>query len=269
MKQLCKVLILLLGISFHGFAWSTNQSIHLTMPVFSDGSHRYYHELLTLALADIDVDLTISSPPKHFSQRRVVKMLEKGELSLMWLIQSKQQDLLYHRVDVPLTNGLIGKRIMLIPKGAQPLYTRIQSLDDLKRSGLVAGLGVGWFDALVWQKNDLNYFLKDGEWRKLYHMLSNHGGVNYFPRGVIEIVNEAKYNLHLDIEQKLMLEYDRDFVFYLSAVDSYKTDLIESALYKAQRSGLIDRLIQKHWNEDFEHLNIEDRRVIKLVTPIE
>ncbi len=269
MKPLYQALILLTCAPFHGFVWSANQSIHLSMPHVSDDSHRYYHELLTLALADINVDLIIDSPPKDLSQRRVVKMLETGELSAMWLIQSKPRDLLFHRVNVPLTSGLVGKRVMLIPKGAQPLYDRIQSLEDLQNSGLVAGLGVGWFDEQVWEENGLKFYLKDGEWRNLYRMLSNHGGVNYFPRGVNEIVNEAKYNLHLDIEENLVLQYDRDFVFYLSAVDSYRTQLIETALYKAQQSGLIDRLIQKYWNEDFEHLNLENRQVIRLTTPAE
>ncbi|SON48555.1 hypothetical protein [Vibrio tapetis] len=248
-------------------AWSAPQTMHLTLPAFEDDSHQYFHELLTDALADIDVTLTIEASSKHYSQRRTVKLLEKGELSAMWLVSSRQRDLLFHRVNVPLTNGLIGKRVLLIPKGAQSLYNRIQSLEDLQKSGLVAGLGVGWFDVTVWQANGLKYLTKDGEWRQLYNMLSNRGGVNYFPRGLNEVVNEAKLNLHLDIEQNFVFEYERDFVFYLSSVDGYQEKLIEEALVKAQKTGLIQKLIDKYWQQDFEHLGLENRKTIKLVTP--
>jgi len=196
-----------------------------------------------------------------------MKMLEKGQLSALWLLKTEGRDLLYYRVDVPLTNGLIGRRVLLIPRGAQRIYDPIRSLQDIRNRALVAGLGVGWFDVDVWKANGLDFYLKDGEWRHLYRMLSNDGGVNYFPRGVNEILNEAKRNLHLDIEKNLILEYERDFVFYLSAVDGYYAPLLERALRNAQSSGLMQRLIEKHWGDTFKHLHLDARTVIKLETP--
>jgi len=44
-------------------------------------------------------------------------------------------------VDVPLTNGLIGQRILLIPPSLQSRLDKVSNLNEFRQTRLVAGLG--------------------------------------------------------------------------------------------------------------------------------
>lgn len=143
-------------------------------------------------------------------------MVESNRLSLTWLIETEERNQRYVPVRVPLTNGLIGKRVLLIPPQLQNEFNAIRNLKDLQDSGLIAGMGMQWYDVAVWQANQLPVHLEDGEWRSLYSKLTPKGDVNYFPRGMTEILAESTQNPHLAIEQRLLLNYEKDFYFYLS-----------------------------------------------------
>ncbi|CAM3690073.1 hypothetical protein [Vibrio aquimaris] len=143
---------------------------------------------------------------------------------------------------------MIGKRILLIPPERQNKFDTINNLEDLQQSIMVAGLGMNWYDIDVWKMNQLPVHVEDGEWRTLYSKISSDGEVNYFPRGMTEIVNEAEQNDHLAIEQRLMLVYDNDFNFYLSeSADGYQM-AIEKTLQRAKASGFMGTLIENIGN---------------------
>ncbi|EJE8669598.1 hypothetical protein M5204_002669 [Vibrio vulnificus] len=243
------------------------KTLTLVLPTQLDGSHLFYHELLRQSLDSIGVKLTIKTPFEHIPQKRLVKMVENNQLSLMWLLQTKERDAQYPYVNAPVTNGLIGQRVLLIPKGAQPQYDSINSLDELRQSGLTAGLGYAWYDVDVWLQNDLPFYEQDGEWRMLYHKLSTQGSINYFPRGVNEVMAESRLNPQLEIEQHLLLIYQRDFRFYLSEGAKQHKALLERALIKAEKSGLLQRLIDQYWATEITQLQLNKRKVLKLVTP--
>ncbi|WP_354668140.1 hypothetical protein [Vibrio hepatarius] len=211
--------------------------------------------------------VTIDIPKEHIPQKRAIKMVESGQLSLIWLIGTEERNQKYIPVKVPLTDGMIGKRILLIPSSLKHKFSEINSLEDFQKSGLVAGLGVNWYDVDVWKTNQLPVYLEDGEWRSLYSKLTANGAVNYFPRGMTEILGEAKQNPHLSIEQHLMLVYEKDFYFYLSKSAASYHPAIEKALKEARKTGLMAELIKKHWQHTFEQIKPEQRVTIKLSLP--
>ena len=96
---------------------------------------------------------------------------------------------------------------------------------------------------------------------------SKKRGIDYFSRGVNEILSEAKIHSHLDIEENLMLVYKRDFFFYLSNQNSHLQSIIKKSLRQAKYSGLMDKLIQDYWGESFKNLKLERRIRIDLETP--
>lgn len=246
---------------------SPTKSITLILPTQLDGTHLFYHELLSQSLAAIGVTLEIRTPFEHIPQKRLVKMVENNQLSLMWLLQTRERDQLYTYVDAPVTQGLIGQRVLLIPKGAQSRYDAINSLEELRQSGLTGGLGVAWYDVDVWRHNRLAFYEQDGEWRAIYDKLSQQGPVHYFPRGVNEIMAEARLNPHLEIEQHLLLVYQRDFRFYLSEEAKAYKPILEQALNQAVKSGLLKALIDQYWATEITQLQLKERRVIELATP--
>lgn len=243
------------------------KTITLVLPAQNDNGHAYYHELLTRALEAQGISLVIETPYSHLPQKRVVKMVENDQLSLTWLLESEERDKHFAHVDVPLTNGLIGQRVLLIPPSLQERFNKVASLDDMRKTQLVAGLGERWLDITVWRNSQLPFYIQSGEWRDLYKKLSVTGEVNYFPRGVTEIYQESLLNPYLAIEQHLLFQYRSDFVFYLSPQTAKYQGILEKALNNAKESGLMNSLIEKYWGESLTLLRLKQRQVIELKMP--
>ncbi|WP_157443021.1 hypothetical protein [Colwellia piezophila] len=237
----------------------------------SPKQHLFYHELLTQAIKEIGHTpiLKVHDIP----QLRIKRYLDLGTISIYWMLETTERNQHYIPIEVDLTNGLIGNRILLIKKGEQPLYDKVKNLADFRDLGLVGGMGVRWFDAKVWQINGLPYHEHEGNWEAIFKMLVRGRGIDYFARGINEITLEVSRYPELQIEQNLLFIYDRDFRFYLSktgtnAGEKYK-NVISLALKKAKESGLIDRLIRKYWGSDIESLNHAKRIKIYLSLPSE
>ncbi|MGY5451260.1 hypothetical protein ACVFI8_10015 [Agarivorans sp. MS3-6] len=244
-------------------------TVELHLPVYSDDSHIYYHELLEQALLDAghQPQIILSS---NLPQKRAESMLRNGQLSLVWLLatEERNQDPAFTPIKIGLTNGLIGHRLLLVPKSDVDSYRFVSNLDDFKALDKTGGFGKNWFDVAVWQHNQLATVEVDGEWRRLYKMVANKKrGIDYFSRGFTEIINESLQHPYLAIEPYLLLNYQRDFQFYVSSKDPTLAPILEQALEKAVDSGLMDKMIEEFWREDFDLLNYRKRVVIPLATP--
>ncbi|MCP4161510.1 MAG: hypothetical protein GY760_15670 [Deltaproteobacteria bacterium] len=131
-------------------------------------------------------------------------------------------------------------------------------------------MGKSWFNVNVWKFNKLSYKEIEGNWKKIYKMITTKDNI-YFSRGMNEMVSESKDYSDLLIEEKLVLIYDRDFLFYLSKKDKnagfkYK-NIIEKALNKSKKSGLIRKLVRKYWRSNYKILNYDKRVKLSLKTP--
>lgn len=243
------------------------ENIHLTIAALPDGKHEYFQALLQKSLDAAGHEVTFTLK-EGMSQPRIVRMLDTGQISLRWLLQNKKRDQKYTPVEVGITNGLIGRRVLFIPKNKQNLYEGVQTLKDFRKLGLIGAFGKNWFDVNVWQANKLEYIEIEGEWRVIYKMLSKgNRGVDYFSRGVNEILEEAKFHPYLDIEKKLLLIYDRDYRFYLSKSAKQYKKTLEAALRKAKKSGLMEKLVRQYWGKDLKQLDVDRRVAIYLKTP--
>lgn len=245
------------------------ERVELTVPSLVDGNHLYYHELLERALTAAGHEVILISPTRHFPQKRIEGMLKNDEMSLYWMLATKDRDQLYTAVKVNLTNGMIAQRVILIPKGEQSTYDGVTNLEDFRQLGKIGAFGVNWFDIEVWKQNKLPYLIKDGEWRELYKIIATaQPPLYYFSRGINEVLSEHPSHPYLDIEKNLLFIYDRGYQFYLSknAAKQYH-QIIEEALEQAQKSGLMNSLIKKYWGHASESLQLKQRKRIYLETP--
>ncbi len=62
--------------------------------------------------------------------------------------------------------------------------------------------------------NTFRYKEQSGSWKSIFLKIAGGRGYNYFSRGINEIVDESKQYPDLDIEKRLVLIYDRDYLFY-------------------------------------------------------
>ena len=243
------------------------EPIRITVPRVSEApqSADFYIELLERSFIAIEVPLEIEVV--ETSHLRSRQNLRTGSIDLAWVLESERRDQLYIPIPVGLTNGLIGKRLLLIRPQDQPVFDQIEQLSDFARLGLVAGFGEGWYDAAVWETNDLPYIEHTGQWRYIYPMLVRGREYDYFPRGMNEILTDAGNHPGLAIEENLILEYERDFIFYLSPHAAHLEDILTRAVVRARDTGLIDTLVQKYWGDDLESVHSSDRRTLPMMTP--
>lgn len=278
MRQLIALRLIFKTLFFLGFflvispLTAKADTFALRMNDRQEGTSKYYHELLTSALALNGHTLKIINkgdlPPK-----RLAIMFEKGGLDIVWLLKSKERNKKYIDINVDLTNGLMGQRVLFIPPDSTEDYTHIKTVDDFRQSQKVGAFGANWFDEEVWKANNLPYRVIDGHWRSIYDRLllsrpeTTDRPFHYFSRSVTEIVQEAKHYPKLAIEPNLLFKYDRDFHFYINEENRHLKFILEQALRKAKKTGLMDKLIQKHFAKQLKSLKLESRVLLQLTTP--
>lgn len=250
-------------------AFSDVIELHVPFVTDTPKQNLYYHELLEKAVTE--AGHTPKLIVKKMSQLRIKLYMDDGKISIYWMVESTERNNRYIPINVGITDGLIGKRILFIKKGDQHLYDNVNTLDDFRKLGLTGGMGKGWFDVKVWKANNLRYREQDGNWKSIFNKIPLGRSYNYFSRGLNEIIVESREHPDLDIEKRLALIYERDFRFYLSktgenAGAKYK-DILDDSFEKAKKSGLLERLVRKYWANDFEALNYDKRIKINLTTP--
>lgn len=259
--------VYILPILLACFCWLAPASagtVVLRVPYTPEGNHAFFYEVLKTAFAAVDhpVELHSMTGP---GKERFKMMLHKDELDVMWMVRGPKRDKLFVPVDFPLTGGLIGKRILLIRPGEQERFDRIKSLDDFKQLSIHAGMGRDWVDADIWRANDLPVTSEAPDWRLLFKMLaSGNRKIDYIPRGASEILADAAAHPDLLIEQRLLLQYERDSVFYLSPSTAMLAPLLKRGLIKLRADGTYARLLEKHFGTLSRQLRLSQRKVLLL-----
>ncbi|HYE52251.1 MAG TPA: hypothetical protein VEB20_21830 [Azospirillaceae bacterium] len=265
------VLSLLIGLVLCLVAGATSaqagESVRLRIAAMPNDAHLYYMDLLRSALEAaghaVEFDVTTGLP-----QPRIEAALREGSVDLHYFLRTPERDGTYLPVPVGLTAGLISLRVLLVRTEDVPRFAGVESLADLRALGMRAGFGQGWFDGMVWRRNQLPFMEVGGDWRNIYAMLA-HGSrdIDYFPRGVTEILGEAQQHPELTIEPHLLLRYSSDQILYFSPARSALVPLVRQAMEAFAATGEIERRARARWGDDLESLSLDRRRAIDLDMP--
>jgi hypothetical protein len=232
------------------------------------GKMTYQEDLLTQALvADgHKVNVTLVG---EFAGSKIEAMLATGELTVAVMGETDARSAKFLPIRVPMTNNLIGKRLLFIPKGAQKDYDGVKTLADFQKLNKVAGMGKGWADVGIWTTNQLKVQGIDGDWKTLYKMVAaGNRGVDYLPRGANEMITEIAEHPELALEKNLVLIYQKDQITYVSPTEANLVPILEKALKKAAASGLIKKLVNQYYKAAFDPpLDVDARVVIDLALP--
>ncbi|NYE59933.1 hypothetical protein FHW58_001085 [Duganella sp. 1224] len=245
---------------------ATPAPLELRIAVVSDGRADYFVRLLEESLKLIQQPYHLQYV-KDLPARRMWHMLGRDDINLFYGMQTREKDNDNNLVPVRngLTNGLVGQRVLLIRPADARVFAQVRSVADLKHTGLIAGFGTGWGDTRVWKTAGLPLYEHAAPWSTVYAMVAaGNRHVDYLPRGVIEVLTEARSHPELVVEQHLLLEYPADFGFYLSPSAAAYRPIIERALKAAETSGLKARLIDEAFGADIRALNLNRRLQLRL-----
>lgn len=244
-----------------------SEPVILKVAASPNGVHGYYHALLldALAIAGIKATLAVQN---DMPQPRLEMALREGTVDVHFFLRTPARDRDFIPIPVGLTDGLVANRILLIRRDDLEEFSNVRTLDDFRRKGLVAGFGQQWFDVTVWRNNRLECIEFGGDYQRIFTMVARgNRDVDYFPRGLTEILSEVENRPGLTVEPHLLFRYQNDHVFYLSRNLSDLAPRLIEALQTMAEQGAIRTRAHAYWAARMEALKLDQRVVIDLAVP--
>lgn len=226
----------------------------------------FFFKMLKLALEKDKNDIDLQASRLLMDQGRALVQLSAGkDVDVVWTMTSKQRESELLPIRIPLDKGLIGWRIFLIKQKDVAAFSKIQSLQDLKK--FEAGQGHDWPDTEILRAAGLpvqtsaNY---DGMFKKLVM-----GRYDYFPRSVTEIWAEINSNpdMGMVVDQSVLLQYPAAFYFFVNKKNEALAKKIEAGLRLAIKDGRFNQLFTNEFGADLARANLKKRTLIKLDNP--
>ncbi len=234
----------------------------------TDLRYSYRIELLQLALQKSGAPFELKPHREKVNQARGEALLERGEISVAFLPTTPEREQRFRAVRYPIMQGILGYRIFLIRKDAQPRFSAVSDIDQI-RHGMVAGFGAHWADLAILRANGF----RTEEvvlYESLFKMLCA-GYFDYFPRGLneawreLEIYGDVCPQLH--VEETLALYYPYPVYFFVHKDNQALAQRIKHGLQLAQADGSFRELFMRHHSEIIRRTNIPGRRLFKLRNP--
>ncbi|WP_239385531.1 transporter substrate-binding domain-containing protein [Pseudoalteromonas sp. CnMc7-15] len=225
----------------------------------------YLQALLQSALAISDKPYTISYVDVHPHQQRILYMLDGERVDVHWSMTSPAREKLAIAVKVPLFKGRIGQRVLLAhPKLARAL-SAVESVSQLRQFSAVQGHD--WPDTNILAANNLP--VKAVANYQTMFRLTAQQRVDYFPRSVIEVVDElqAHQQMQLQIVDHVVLNYPSAFYFFVSKNRPELAAHLRQGLDVLIQRGEFDALFTRYFSANLETLSLASRRHIMLANP--
>lgn len=227
----------------------------------------FYMDVAREALSRMPGEQTLE-PVGPIPQIRAQNMLESGALDIMWMIENPDRDERYLPTGTGLTAGMIGQRVLMIRPEDQVLFDDVENLDDFRALNLKAGFGQGWIDSRIWAANNLDFYEELGNWQVMFRkLLRGRTDFDYLSRSVKEVLPELAAYPELALEQRLLLQYDRSEVFYVSPHRPKLHRAFARALQDMEADGRLAELFNRHFGHIRTGLQIDQRTVIELESP--
>lgn len=227
----------------------------------------YFYRLLELVLQKTDKPSNVThikQLPYRLEDKRLRSGLMQGMVDVLWSPTSADFERQMLPVRISLLKELNNYRLLLIRKNEQPLFSAVQSIDDLRK--FKGGMSAQWTDAKIMEYNRLP-LVKAVGYGKLFKMLAAKR-FDYFSRGLYQIQSEVNFypELELQIEQELMLSYSNEVYFFVNQNNPALARRLEAGLEIAQRDGSFDQLFNSipRYQWGMELLGKHQRRVIEL-----
>lgn len=205
---------------------------------------------------------------ESMTQGRVEQLLKAGELlQLAIFAPSLARENTLLPVYFPLSLGLLGFRVCLIPPEQQARFTHIHSVDDWLKAELLIGQGSNWPDVDILRAN--NFLVTVNPVPELLFKMLKQQRFDCYARSI----NELAYELSLPeakgvvVENSLLLFYPQPAMLFVSPSQPALAERLQKGLEQAWQTGFIHAHFAKHYGALITQLACEQRRVLLLSNP--
>lgn len=222
-------------------------------------------QVMNLALSKLDTPYEIIGPKKQdVNEARGEALVINGHYDVEFLSVTAQRESQMIPVKVPIYQGLLGLRLLLIKPTSNSEISKVSNLEELAK--FIGGHGLHWADLPVYAENNLKV-VTAVEYEKLFEMLKN-GRFDYFHRGANEIWGELeRYPNELVIADNIMLYYPQPIYFFVSKHRPELAKQLEEGLQIAIKDGSYKALFLSNYQDIITRANLSSRNLIVLKNP--
>ena len=188
-----------------------------------------------------------ASPQRNVDQVRAEKLVENGELDLMWSASDSLRESRLRLVPIPFDYGLLGYRVLIIPTKDQLKYQSVNRLSDLKQFRPLQG--AGWVDSYILR--DAGFDVVLGDYSELPEQL-NQGFGDFIPRSIREVKDDYTHwseTADISIDQRIVLIYKQGDFFYINPENNELYKDLMLGLIRIYDNGELIKLITRHFSE--------------------
>ncbi len=202
------------------------------------------------------------------NESRQIASLENGKhLDVIWSSTSAYKEKTLRPIRIPLRQGLLGYRLLIINTRQMDKWASVQTVEDLRQLTLVQGHG--WGDVDVYHQAKIPVIPLDLE---IAFKAVNLGKVNALPMGINEAVLEVKRR-HEDLKQiviepNIVLYYPWPYYFFVNNDNKQLSQRLSSGLQMLVASGELSKIVAEYHGHYIEAAELGKRRVIRLKNPL-
>lgn len=227
--------------------------------------YAYGAKLLDLANSKLDTPYEIIAPERQsMNEARGELEVIAGRLDLEWMSTNEARESQMIPIRIPIYQGILGLRLLLVTKEKHPDISKISSIRELR--AYTGGHGKHWGDLPVYAANSLKV-VTHVKYEKLFELLKI-GRFDYFHRGVNEIWGELEaHQNELSIADNLMLFYPHPVYFFVSKHRPELAKQLELGLTRAIADGSFEQLFLATQSQYINQAKLENRSLIVLYNP--
>lgn len=229
----------------------------------------YELSVLRLALANAPGNHQLEIVPMpDATQERIFSYLDSPNppINVFFSGYSPHRERQLLQVNIPLTRGLLGYRLLVVKNSRLASLSDIQDLPSLQRHRI--GSGLGWSDNDILRANNLE--LVTSRYSNLWRMLDAER-FEVFHRGIQEVFTELAKpeHAHLSILPGVMLQFRFDYFFYVSHTQPHLHEILRQGLLNAYDNGAFMANFEAHpaIRAALDMAELEERKTIPLALP--
>lgn len=240
----------------------------------NDNRYRYHWSVLKAALDATSKKWgAYTLKPSQFmnESRQVIEMhAARGLINTMVLDTTAELEQRLLPVRIPVDKGLLGYRVFLIREADQGKFSKVQTLDDLRRFSI--GQGADWSDKSIFRAAGFTV-VTGNAYEGLFGMLEA-GRFDAFGRGVTEVLPElAEFSAKapsMVIESDLLLYYPMPVYFWFPKTEDgqRRAKRVEEGMHIILAQGVLDKLFMAEYADTLKRLNLKHRRLFKIDNPL-
>lgn len=270
--SLVLVLLFLIVLPHPLMGASTEEDdVTIVRPRHRDGDTRfeYYTELVRILMeATVETHGGYEWKPWHeeVSPARQQKILAAGRLmNVVYSAPTEGLNSAGIPVKLNVRKGINGYRLLLIRKTDQPRFSKVASLEELRK--FTAGQAKGWPDVKIYESNGLPVS-STGDFESMFPMLRAKR-FDYYPLGITEapeLLNRCgEFCQDIAIENSIILHYPFPIFLYVSRSHPKLAQRLTDGMEIVVQNGVFEEFWQSKHRALLKAVAFEGRTQIKMI----